>query len=85
VRYDNISECILDHSHISPLGFCNLAVKPPSDTCYVFIILEFVSLSHCFHILYYVGIEYTWKTAHKLSSTLYIVLVEVVVGLEVGS
>jgi hypothetical protein len=46
VRYGNISECILDHSHIFPLGFCNVAVKPPSNTCCVFIISEFVSLHY---------------------------------------
>lgn len=73
VRYGNISECMLDHSHISPLGFYNVAVKPPSNTCCVFIISEFVT-SYCFCILYYVGFEYSWKTAHKLSSTLYTVL-----------
>jgi len=46
---------------------------------------EFVSLSHCCHILHYVGFEYTWKTAHKLSSTLYSVLVGGVVWMEFNS
>lgn len=71
VRYGNISECMLNHSHISPLGFCNIVVKPPSNTCFVFIISEFVTLSYCCHILYCVWFEHSWKTAHKLSSTLY--------------
>lgn len=66
-------------------GLCNLPVQPPSNTCCVFIMSEFVSLSHCFHILHYVGFEYTWSTAHKLSNTLYSVLVEGVVWIEFGS
>jgi len=46
---------------------------------------EFVSLLYCCHVLHYVGFEYTWNTAHKLSSTLHSVLVEGVISMKFGS